>query len=93
MLELISDSYPHSHKAVSIWGEVPKIYFFFNLMLNLSNNENDAVFDEICKKKTTIKIKFQKMKSTFLDCIPCLKSHQPPLEHTHILIVINKIYL
>ena len=28
-------------------------------MLNLKNVENDAVFDEICKK---IKIKFQKMK-------------------------------
>ena len=24
-------------------------------------------------------IKFQKMKGTFLDSIPCLKSHQPPL--------------
>ena len=39
-------------------------------MLNLKNNENDAVFDEICKKKAKIKIKFQKMKCTFLDRIP-----------------------
>ena len=23
--ELISDSYPHSHKAESVWGEGPKI--------------------------------------------------------------------
>ena len=34
-------------------------------MLNLRNNENDAVFYEICKKKAKIKIKFQKMKGTF----------------------------
>ena len=34
-------------------------------MLNLKNNENDAVFDEICKKKAMVKIKFQKMKGTF----------------------------
>ena len=26
---LISDSYSHSHKAVSVWGEGPKIYIFF----------------------------------------------------------------
>ena len=59
--ELISDSYPHSHKAVSAWGEGHKIYFFLNLMLNLKNNEHDAaVFDEICKKNAKIKIKFQK---------------------------------
>ena len=25
---LISDSYSHSHKAVSVWGENHKIYFF-----------------------------------------------------------------
>ena len=49
--ELISYSYPHSHKAVSVWREGPKIYIFFNLMLNLKNNENNGVFDEICKKK------------------------------------------
>ena len=30
-------------------------------------------------KKAKIKIKFQKMKGTFLDNIPWLKSHQPPL--------------
>ena len=60
-------------------------------MLNLKNNENDAVFDEICKKtkqknkkqktKIKIRVKFQKMKGTFLDSIPRLKSHQPPLVH------------
>ena len=47
-------------------------------MLNLKNNENDWVFDEICKKKknnnNNIKLKFQKMKGTFLDSIPWLKS-------------------
>ena len=48
--ELISDSNPHSHKAVSVWGEVSKIYILKNLMLNLKNNENDDVFDEICQK-------------------------------------------
>ena len=32
-------------------------------MLNLKNNENDAIFEEICKKKRRLKIKFQKMKS------------------------------
>ena len=46
----ISDSNPHSQKAVSVWGECPQIYIFFNLMLILKNNENDAVFDEISKK-------------------------------------------
>ena len=49
-------------------------------MLNLKNNENDAVFDEICKKKyPKIKIKFQKMNTTFLDSTPWLKGHQQPL--------------
>ena len=28
-------------------------------MLNLKNNESDAVFDEICKKKAKIKIKLK----------------------------------
>ena len=80
MLELISDSYPPSHKVVSIWGEGPKIYInIFNLMLNLKNNENDAVFDEICNKQAKIKIKFLKIKGTFLDSIAWLKSHQAPL--------------
>ena len=46
--ELITDSYPHSHKAVSVWNEGHKKYFFKNQMLNLKNIENDAVFDEIC---------------------------------------------
>ena len=50
-------------------------------MLNLKNNENNAVFDEICKKKAKIKIQFQIMKDTFLDSIPRLKNHQPPLLH------------
>ena len=35
----------------SVWGEGYKIYICLNLMLNLKNNENNAVFDEICKKK------------------------------------------
>ena len=47
-------------------------------MLNLKNNENDAVFDEIFKKIAKVKIKFQKIMGTFLDSIPWLKSHQPP---------------
>ena len=51
--DLISDSYPHTHtKQYPFGAKVPKyIYFFFNLMLNLINIENDAVFNEICKKK------------------------------------------
>ena len=40
--DIISDSYPHIQKAVSVWDE-----FLKNLMLNLKNNENDAVFEEI----------------------------------------------
>ena len=39
-------------------------------MLILENNENDDAFDEICKNKVKIKIKFQKKKGTFLDSIP-----------------------
>ena len=31
-------------------------------MVNLKYNENDAPFDEICKKKAKIKIKLQKRK-------------------------------
>ena len=43
-------------------------------MLNWKNNENDALFDEICKKKKAkIKIKFQKMKGTFWIASPDLK--------------------
>ena len=53
--DLISDFYPHSHKAVSVWSEGPKKIFFFNLMLNMKNNKNDAVLDEICKKKRRLK--------------------------------------
>ena len=49
--DLISDSYPHSHKAISVWGKGPKYIF-----LNLKNNENDAaVFVEMCKKKQRLK--------------------------------------
>ena len=49
-------------------------------MLNLKNNENDAVFDEICKK---FKKKFQKIKDIyFFGQIPWLKSYQPPLVNT-----------
>ena len=48
----ISDSCLHSGKAVSVWGEVLKYIFKKNLMLNLKNNENDAVFDDIYKKKS-----------------------------------------
>ena len=44
-------------------------------MLNLKNNENDVVFDENCKKKAKIKIKFQKMKDTFLESIPTASGH------------------
>ena len=52
-------------------------------MLNSKNNENDDVFDEICKKKkTNIKIKFQKIKNTFLDSIPRMKNLQPPLMYS-----------
>ena len=43
-------------------------------MLNFKNNENDAVFDEICKKKQA------KIKTKFPKSIPWLKSHQPPLD-------------
>ena len=40
-------------------------------MLNLRNNENDAVFDKICKqKKAKIKIKFQKMMGIFWTASP-----------------------
>ena len=38
-------------------------------MLNLKNNENDAVLEEISQKKAKIKIKFQKMKGSFLGSI------------------------
>ena len=39
-------------------------------MLNLKNNENDDVFNEICKKKAKIKIKVHKMKGTFWTASP-----------------------
>ena len=35
----------------------------------------NSVFDEICQKKAKIKIKFPKMKGTFLDSVPWLKSN------------------
>ena len=47
--ELISDSYPPSHKSVSFWGEGSK-YIFKKSNVKFENTENDAVFDEICKK-------------------------------------------
>ena len=53
--ELISDSYPpHS---IHLGRSSPNI-FFKNLMLNLKNNENDALFDEICKNKGRLKQNF-----------------------------------
>ena len=56
-------------------------------MVNLKIIENDALFDEIFnKKKTKIKIKFQKMKGTFMNCSPCLKSHLPSLVGLYIII-------
>ena len=59
-------------------------------MLNLKNNENDAVFDEICKKKNNkkkakMKIKFE---GYFLDSIPWLKRHQ----HWYILSLIFQLF-
>ena len=38
-------------------------------MLKLKNYENDAVFDENCKK-SKIKIKFEKMKGSFWTASP-----------------------
>ena len=58
-------------------------------MLNLKNNENKAVFDEICKI-AKIKIKFQKMKRTFLDSILWLKSHQPLMIDRHLIEILTK---
>ena len=53
--DLIFDSYPHSHKAVSVrLGRRSQNIFFLNLMLNWKNNENDAVFDKFAKKKKKI---------------------------------------
>ena len=57
-------------------------------MLNLKNNENDAVFDDICKKKAMIKIKFQKMKG-FLDSPLVEKS--PNATDINLFCVKNKI--
>ena len=57
-------------------------------MLNLKNYENDALFDEVCKKKAKIKIQFQKMKGTFLDSIFWLKTHKPPLEYRYKILCI-----
>ena len=53
--ELISDLYLTHTKQYPFGAKVPKIKFKKNLMLNLKNNENDAVFDEICKKKRRLK--------------------------------------
>ena len=43
------------------------VNLFKNLMLNLKNNETDAVFEEICKKKEKIKITFP----TYADTSGC----------------------
>ena len=43
-------------------------------MLNLKNNENDAVFDEMCKKKNAkIKIKFPKNEGCFFGQHPLVE--------------------
>ena len=42
------------------------------------------------KKITKFKIKFQKNEGHFLDSIPSLKSHQPPLMYIYIYIYILK---
>ena len=47
-------------------------------MLNLKNNEN------LQQKKTKIKIKFQKMRVTFLNRIPGFKNYQPSVTDIHI---------
>ena len=51
-------------------------------MFNFKNNETDAVFDEICKKKAKIKIKFQKNEEYIFG-----QHHQLPLLLSH-----NKIF-
>ena len=43
-------------------------------MLNLKNNENKIRWN--LQKKTKVKLKFEKIKGTFLDSIPWLKSNQ-----------------
>ena len=42
-------------------------------MINLKNNGNDAVFDEICKNKVKIKIKFQKNEGYFFGHHPLVE--------------------
>ena len=47
--------------------------FLKNLMLCWENNENDAVFDEIFKKKAKIKINFQKNEGYFSEQHPLVE--------------------
>ena len=42
-------------------------------MLNLKNNENNTIYDEICKKKAKMKIKFHKNEGYFSVENACLK--------------------
>ena len=42
-------------------------------MLNLKNNEKDAVFDKICKKIAKFKIKFQKNEEYFFGQHPLVE--------------------
>ena len=68
-------------------------YIFKNLMFNLKNNENDAVYDEIQKKEAKLKIEFQKMKDTFLDSALWLKSHPFPLIYPYIFSPVLRLSL
>ena len=54
-------------------------------MLNLKNNKNDAVINEI-KKKTQIKIQFQKMKDTYFFGQHPLVEKSPTATDIYILI-------
>ena len=64
-IEFLNPTLTHK-KQYTFGAKIPKYIFFFNLMLSLKNNENHAVFDEICKKKKAkVKIKFQKNEGYF----------------------------
>ena len=57
-------------------------------MLNLKNNENDAVYSmKFAKKKAKIKIKFQKMKGTYF-----FELHHPLVEKSPIATVVYSFY-
>ena len=59
-------------------------------MLNLKNNENDAVFDEICKKKKSkFKIEFQKMMSRYFFGLHPLVEKSATATDTFILFIYN----